>query len=238
MNPAQIKETIDLLFKDVFGRPCPFSIDELEARLTVGIPLPARVTCVLTGQETFVYDPQPDQMFVSQEGFMGQARIDDWMKPKRPLESMKDVFDAWKQVSYMTGEKHINSQNVTQSDSILTSSNIYRSSLIGSSKGILLSHHNYFSNYLLACRGNTSCNFGIRVFDSGYCASNYEVRWSNKVSRSYFINDCLDLYECLFCYGIRSKKYCIANMQYEQAEYMKIKEMVIDWILNEQMRST
>jgi hypothetical protein len=231
MNPTQALETANMIFKDVLGRPSPFTLEEMERFLTQGIHLPTKTACALTGQETYVYDLQPEQLPVSEEGYRAQSRIDNWIKEKQPLNTMEDVFNAWRDVRYMNGDKHIDSQNITQSDSILTSSNVYRSALITSSKSILFSEHNSFSNYLLASRGNNACNFGIRIFDSQYCSSSFEVRWSNKVSRSFFINDCLDLYECLFCYGIRSKKFCIANRQYEEGEYRKIKAMVIDWIL-------
>ena len=49
---------------------------------------------------------------------------------------------------------------------------------------------------------------------------------------SLFIQDCFDLYECLFCAHIVHQKFCIANMQFEEAEYFAIKAQVIEWILS------
>ena len=75
-------------------------------------------------------------------------------------------------------------------------------------------------------------NFCIRCDDSKNCSNSYNVICSNKVNNSLFIQDCFDLYECMFCSHIASKRYCIANMQFEEQEYFAIKKVIIDWILN------
>lgn len=230
MNDEQVLKIANDISKDVFGRELGMSLDDMQRLLTKGIDLPVLMECSRTKVPVYMYDPQPGQHVISEAAFMEQVNKDDWMMPKRDLSTIEDFQKAWQDANYMKGDKSVESQEVAKSDSVISSQGVYMSSLISSSKNILFSHGNYFSNYLLACRGNSSCNFGIRLFDSIYCSSSYEVRWSNKVTKSMFINDSLDLYECIACFGIRSKKYCIANMQYEKEEYMKIKAMIVDWI--------
>ena len=48
---------------------------------------------------------------------------------------------------------------------------------------------------------------------------------------SAFIHDCYDMFECLFCSHLAGKKYCVANIQLTQEQYLPIKEMVMRWIL-------
>lgn len=218
------------IFKDVFGRENPFTLEEIEAKLTEGIILPTTVHCVRSGVALAMYDPQPENLPISEEEYEKESKVTDWLRPKIEIHNMDELLEMWKKNRFMAGNKALASQDVEKSDSVTSSQEVYMSTLIGNSKDILYSHNNYFSNYLLACRGNSSCNFDLRVFDSIYCSSCYEVRWSNKVAKSFFINDSLDLYECMFCFGLRAKKYCVANMQYEKEEYLKIKAMVIDWI--------
>lgn len=231
MTNEQVQQTANGIFKDVFGVDNPFLSEQLRTLLTGGIPQPTPMKCAISGKDIFVYDPQPQHQIISEESYLAQSKIDGWMREAKPLSTIEDVFGVFKDVAYMTAEKAPNSQQVAQSDSVTASSNVFGSSLIGNSKNILFSHNNFFSNYLIASRGNSSCNFGIRMFDSVYCSSSFEVRWSNKVAKSFFINDASDLFECMFCYGIRSKKYCIANRQYSQEDYMKIKAIVVEWIL-------
>ena len=88
------------------------------------------------------------------------------------------------------------------------------------------------SEYLLASQRTASSNFCIRCDDSKNCSNSYNVICSNKVINSLFIQDAFDLYECMFCSHISSKKYCIANMQFEKEEYFEIKETIINWIMN------
>jgi hypothetical protein len=37
--------------------------------------------------------------------------------------------------------------------------------------------------------------------------------------------------DCLFCSHLSGKRFCIANMQFEEEEYYKIKEQVVRWVL-------
>lgn len=36
----------------------------------------------------------------------------------------------------------------------------------------------------------------------------------------------------MFCTNMRGGRFCIANMQFEEAEYMRLREQVIQWILS------
>lgn len=233
MNDEQALQIANTIAKDIFGKELGLSLEQIPRVLCDGIVLPQVLQCERTNVPVHMYDPQPGQHVISEAAFMEQAQKDDWMMPKKELATIGDFLSAWKDANYMKGDKSVESQDVAKSDSVISSQGVYMSTLISGSKNVLFSHGNFFSNYLLACRGNSSCNFGIRILDSIYCSSSYEVRWSDKVTKSMFINDSVDLYECIACFGLRSKKYCIANMQFEKEEYMKIKSMIIDWIFAE-----
>ena len=71
----------------------------------------------------------------------------------------------------------------------------------------------------------------LRVDDSSSCSNSFNVICSGKIANSYFIQDCSDLYECIFCSHISNRKFCIGNMQYEEDEYYQIKKTIVDWIL-------
>lgn len=125
------------------------------------------------------------------------------------------------------------SKEVAESDGIYNSAAVFQSVSVFDSKNIVYSYKIFDCNYMLASRDNSACTLGVRIKESVYCSSCFEVSWSNKVSRSMFIHDSFDLYECLFCSHLRSKKYCVANMQFEKEEYFRIKKLAIDWVLKE-----
>jgi hypothetical protein len=231
MDDKNILENINFIFKDIFGRDNPFSIEHLIQRFCTNVPLPQNVKCAMTGADTWII-PLEHQKIVDLDAVRAKKGIEDWAKPKKPITSMNDIFTYWNEINYQAGNKITASTDVSKSDCIMNSSNIYMSSLVGNSKHIYLGYNNWNCAHMLACRGNNSCSLGMRIMESQYCSSSFEVDYSNKVSRSMFISDGFDLYECLFCFNLSSKQYYICNMPFEQAEYMKIKAMVIDWVIN------
>lgn len=230
MTDPQIKHITDYIFKEVFGRDNAFTLNQLQDKFVIDIPRLRKVACDLSGENTWTFSSSNEKV-ASQKAIEKRFGEDEWMRPLRGLNSIEDILKAWQEINFLTGEKYINSKDTSESDSIYSSSNIFQSISIFDSKNIIFGYKLFDCNYMFASRDDSSCNLGIRVKESIYCSSSFEVSWSNKVSKSMFIHDGFDLYECLFCSHLRSKKYCIANMQFEEDEYFKIKQMVIDWIL-------
>lgn len=235
MNNQKAKEIADYIFKAVFNKYSAYSLVELKKKFAFDIPMANKVACALSGENTWSFSVE-SEMTASQKAIANKFKQDEWMKKQQPLNSIEDVLEAWKKVNYITGEKYISSKDVSESDGVYNSIAVYHSVSVFDSKNIVFSYKIFDSNYMMGSRDNSSCTLGMRVKESIYCSSCFEVSWSNKVSRSMFIHDGFDLYECLFCSHLRSKKYCVANMQFEKAEYFKVKTMVIDWILNESIK--
>lgn len=229
MDKQKAKQIADYIFKDVFGVDNMFPLEDLQKKFAFDIPLPQKVVSALSKKDTWTNSP--DEKIASQEDIADRFKKDEWLIKKRPIKSIEDILKAWEEVNYLTGEKYINSKDAMESDGIYNSSSIYHSMSIFDSKNTIFSYKNFDCNYMLASRDNSSCTLGIRMKENIFCSSGFEVSWSNKVSRSMYIHDSFDLFECLFCSHTRSKKYCIANMQFEKDEYLKIKKMVVDWIL-------
>lgn len=235
MDETQAKKIVDTVFRDVFGIENSFSMETIKRSLCHNIDLPVETVCSVTNKKTWVYDPDENYRILSDAAKMQMNKDAPMMMPKKPLGSMEDVLGAWKEINFLTSEKVVSSQEVAESDSVTTSANVFHSSLVMSSKNIVYSSNLINSNHMVASKGSNSCSMGIRMFDNIYCSSSFEVKWSSKVSKSMFIVDCLDLYECLFCFDIRSKKYCVANIQLEKDEYMKVKAMIVKWIMDKYM---
>lgn len=230
MDDAKAKKICDYVFKDVFGRENPFYLDEIKKRFAFDIPLPRKVKCALSGKDTWTLLGEGDKI-ASQQAIIDQFKKDEWAKKKRPIDSIKDIFKYWNEINYTTGEKYINSKNIVNSEGIYGSLDVYNSNSVFNSKNIVFCQNIDDCNYGVALRNNASCVLGIRTRESKNCSSGFEVSWSEKVSKCMYVHDCVDLYECLFCSHIRSRKYCITNMQFGKEEYFRIKKMVIDWVL-------
>ena len=231
MDETKAKGIVDFTFKDVLGVGNPFTLDEIGKKLAFDINLPKRFKDKMSGKYIWTtYNPGREDL-VSTETVMEQSKKNFWARPKRPIRSIEDIKKYWKEVAYFQADKNMESTDVAESDRVYQSSGIFRSSRIYGCQNVVFSEDISRSKYIVAGYDTTASTSGIRMFQSTFCSSGYEILWSKKVSKSMFINGSLDLYECLFCSNIESKRYCVANMQFTKEEYFEIKKIVVDWII-------
>lgn len=170
--------------------------------------------------EVWVADGEGEKKYIN------QLEVVTKLQPYQQLKSMEEILKKWTEINFVVASRQINSVEVEESDGVYNSRGVYASSSIFDSKFIMGSRKLFDCSYMVGCRDNSACSIGVGVKESIYCSKCWKVSWSNKVSHSAFVHDCYDVSECLFCSHLRSKKYCVANIQMEKAEYLKIKEMV------------
>lgn len=231
MNDKLAKEIVNKIFKSVFDRELTMSLDEVLSKFAFDIKLPKMVYDSTTNEETWACSINSGK-YVTLNNMEKRDREVGWMLEKKEIESLDDLLNIWKSINLTTTERVYDSINVSKSDTIYSCENVYQSSDCSHSKNLVYCDSCGNSEYLLASQRTGSSSFSIRTDDSKNCSNSYSVICSNKIINSLFIQDCFDLYECMFCSHIAGKKYCIANMQFEKEEYYEIKSMIIDWILN------
>lgn len=232
MTAAQAKEVLDKIVGQVFGYKNPYTLEQFMQKYAFDVRLPSQVNDVTTGQVTWASSVNPTR-FITMDNARKRAEVDDWLVPKKPLASIQDMLAAWNEVNMTATERQIDSINFAESDMIYGSENVYRSQDIHESKNILFCDAimGGTCEYVAASQRSHSSNFCIRLEDSKESSNSFAVSWSGKVVNSLFVHDCYDVYECMFCSHIASKQFCIANMQFEEEEYRKLKDIVIRWIL-------
>lgn len=231
MNDKIALEIVNKIFKNVLGVECSFTINGVLEKFAFDIKLPKKVYDITTNQETWA-DSISSGKFITLENMEKKDKETGWMLEKRELSSFDELLEIWENVNLTTTERVYDSLDVSQSDTIYRCEKIFHSSNCSDSKNLIYCDSCGNSEFLLASQRSGSSNYSIRCDDSVNCSNSYNVICSNKIVNSFFIQDCFDLYECMFCSHIASKRYCIANMQFEEEEYFEIKEMIIKWILN------
>lgn len=231
MNDAKALEIVSKIFRGTFDKNNSYSLEEILEKFAFDIKVPKQVNDSTTNEITWA-DSINSGKFITNKNMEKKDEITGWMLPKRDIANLQDLIDIWNTVNLTTTERVYDSINVIKSDTIYRCENVYRCSSCNDSKNIIYCDSCGNSEFLLASQRSNSCNFCIRTDDSKDCSNSYSVICSNKVKNSLFIQDCFDLYECMFCAHIASKKFCIANMQFEEKEYYKIKEIIITWILS------
>lgn len=230
MSPQDAQKTLDKIMGQICGYQNPYNIEQFMQKYAFDVRLPFQVNDSTTGEETWAQSMNPTK-FITMDNARKRVEIDDFMLPKQPINSLEDVLAAWNEVNYVSTERQLESDHMGQSDNIYNSEYVFRSQDVHRSKNILFSDGCLDSEYAACIQRSNHLTYCVRVEDSKECSGSFEISWSSKVTNSFFIHDSYDMYECLFCSHLSGKKFCIANMQFEEEEYYRIKDMVIRWIL-------
>lgn len=232
MNDEKALEIINKIFKNIFNRKNPYTLDEVLEKYAFDVKLPKKVNDSITNEETWA-DSINSGKFITNKNMEIKDKQEGWMLERKEVTSLDDIIKIWNTINLTTTERVYDSINIAKSDTIYRSENIYRSTDCSDSKNLVFCDSCSKSDFLLASQRSVTSNFSIRVDDSQKCCNSYNVICSNKIINSMFIQDCFDLYECIFCSHIASKRYCVANMQFEKEEYFEIKKKIVEWLLNE-----
>lgn len=232
MNEEQSLEIVNKLFKSIFGKENPYTLEELLEKYAFDIKLPKMVNDSTTHEVTWA-DSICNGKFITNDNMQKIADSKGWMQPKKDFQDLEELIKCWNEINYVTTERIYDSINVSKSDTIYRCENVYYSTNCNDSKNMIYCDSCGNCELLLASSRSYGCNFCIRCDDSTSCSNSYSVICSGKVRNSFFIQDCFDLDECLFCSHISSKKYCIANIQFEKEEYEEIKQAIIEWIFSD-----
>ena len=231
MKEKEVKDLLDKIFIQVFGKTYDYTVDQVKGKFAFSLTLPKEVRDSTTNEVTYSYSSN-SYHFITQTNMSRKDSEEGWMLDKKEFHDLKEVIDVWNQINLLTTERVYESSNVSKSDTIYSSINVYQSADCRNCKNIIFCESCGDCEDMLASKRTATSNYCICTDDSKDCNNSYLVVCSNKVHHSLFIQDCFNLYECMFCAHIANKQYCICNMQFTKEEYFKIKEIIIEWILN------
>lgn len=231
MNDVLALEIVKKILNCVFDKDNDYSLNKALENFAFDIELPKKVNDSTTNEVTWA-NTISNSRFITNENMKKRDKEKGWMISKKNINSLQELIDIWKSINLTTTERVNDSINVIKSDTIYRCVNIYRCSDCRDSKNLVFCNSCGDCEFLLASQRTSSSEYCIRCDDSLNCSNSYNVICSNKIKNSLFIQDCYDLYECMFCSHISSKRFCISNMQFEENEYYKIKESIINWIMS------
>ncbi len=215
------------VWNEVFAGIKPLDQEAFKNVYTKDIQLPKQFACALSGTPVYSGTEYGYKKFMSQEENKKRMNTDNFMEPRSDIPNFAGLLGLMKNRSLFRGSRSINSELVEESDDIYSSSYIYQSTHIYSCQKVMYCYNTKTSEYLLASKGSGDCSFGIRIMDSGNTSNSFDVHWSGKCAHTYFSHDCYDLRDCMFCFHIVSKQYCIGNMQFTEDEYKTMKEKLL-----------
>jgi len=230
MDAAKAKEILDKIMGQVFGYQNPYSLDQFLQKYAFDIRLPQQVYDATTNQPTWAQSTNPVK-FITMKAAWERDNAGGWQLPKRPLNSIEDILSAWNDVNFTATEREIDSSNVAESDNTYFSENVYRSLDMTRSKNVIFSDGLQDCEFIAAGQRSQTSSFCVRLEDSQRCSNSFSVSWSDSIVNSFFMHDCKNVSDSMFCSHISEKRFCIANMQFEEEEYKHLRDMVVRWIL-------
>lgn len=228
MDNAKAQATLGKIVGQVFGYQNQLTLEQFQQKFAFDVRLPQKVVDSTTGQDTWTQSVNPTRFISVQNAWSRET----WEKPPIAINGIEDILTAWNDINMTTTERYLESENIAESDNIYNSERIYRSQDIHRCKDTLFCDSVLDSEFTAASqRANTLTNC-IRIEDSHACSNSFSIVWSKKIVSSFFIQDCSDLQDCMFCSHMNNKRFCIANMQYSEEDYRRIKDIVVRWILS------
>lgn len=220
------KQLYTAIWKEVFPGFEPMEITRFKALYTQDLWLPGVYKSAIGGQDVYASGEYKYKELITPDE---SKDLGDNVFSKEGIASLKDLIGSLKEKKLTTfrGSRSLNSDELEESDDIYSSTFVYNSTHIFGSQKIMFSYGNRACEYLMACKGNGESSFGIRLWDSGSVSNSFDIHWCGKSANCYFCVDSYDLRDCMFCFHIKSKQYCIGNMQFEEAEYKQLKQMIL-----------
>lgn len=105
------------IFRNVFGKGCDLSTNELLGKFAFDVKLPKKVRDTITGETTWADSVNSGKYMSSQNAAKRDADL-GWMLPKKNVSSLRELIDIWNVVNFTTTERVFDSMNVAKSDTI------------------------------------------------------------------------------------------------------------------------
>ncbi len=96
-----------------------------------------------------------------------------------------------------------------------------------------------YSNYALYCENMFGCHgishskFGIHIYNSTNVTRCFEVDGCSNSSDLYFCHNCEGMSNGILCFNAKNLRWAVGNVEVGPEKFMKIKKMLMDYVLRE-----
>ncbi|MBX7144558.1 MAG: hypothetical protein K1X79_08925 [Oligoflexia bacterium] len=230
LDPLQI---LNKIWKTLFDADFSGDIPLFQAKFCADIPIPIFQQSI-SGTD-LVASSKPYPRLISQSNLLSQAPDGVTVSPATN-QSLDQIVDAALEDICFCGDNVYNSSDISLCDNIFGSTDVHCSRSIHNAQHVVLSANSIGLEYAAACDSSGYSQFVIRAVDSGNCCRCFDIYQSGKCSNAYFISNCYDVHDSILCYNLRSKRYCIGNRQFSQADYNHAKPRVLERLLSSGFR--
>ncbi len=153
------------------------------------------------------------------------------------INDVKDIDSIVEAVgerfSYAGGIVLGNSKFVEHSANVIDSNFVSNSSVVSDSKYVSDSYMIRKCEHVFGVQGDAESAFIIKSADGHKGKRQFECFTTLVSTDCYYCMRCQDSREMFFCFGSRSKSYCIGNMQLPKDKYLAIKSKLVSEIASQ-----
>jgi hypothetical protein len=189
----------------------------------------------LVYQVGYPYSPLPEKRIVS----LSEAeKLADFSLAEEEVQNFAKIKDNLHKISYFVGLfVEGKSLNYDKCYFVVNSINIYNVNDATNTENSAYNNMPLNSKYAFGCWRVLESQFSINCHNSFYLTRCFEVDGSTNCSDTYFAHNCEGLHEAMFCWNTKGKRYAIGNLQLPPDQYRKIKDMLVEQMADEILKT-
>ena len=145
------------------------------------------------------------------------------------MEWIKKLID---EVALFCPHIDIQSSNMPECLSVQNSHACYHSARVYFTKYSAYCFWPRDSDRVFGCDAIRNSSFCINCYSSYKLTRCFEADTSQNCTGSYFIHNCENVHDSIFCFNTKNKRYAIANQEVGREQFLRIKKLTLDDIVS------
>jgi hypothetical protein len=201
------------------------------------VPLPYPLKSAISEKEVWVAPPSnyAGKRFAN---VISYDEIDLANKTSFKYDDIKDSDTAEiiqkiiKPVAYFIGNfRYRTYENVDKCSGAGAGRNLYYGEdLFIDAKNLAYCNYAMYSQNMFGCHNVPYSQFGIHCYNSVNLTRAFEADCCYHSSDILFCHNSEALANCMFCFNVKNKRYAIANVEVGRDEYLRVKQILLDYI--------
>lgn len=194
-------------------------------------------SCV-SGKDVYRCSTRFDDM-ISKCGRM--VRLDEYdsvshkQEPPPGIEhlSLSGIPQLISPIAFLCPEAAEQFENSIECTDIYSAYHSYRSSKVYFSKFTGYSYWARNCEYTFGCDSLRTSSFCIKCYNSFKLSRCFEADTSQDCTGSYFLHNCENVHDSMFCFNTKNKRYAIGNAEVGKENFLKAKSALQSWLLSQ-----
>ena len=141
--------------------------------------------------------------------------------------SLKSMPALIAPVAYFCADQQQQSTNIIECTHYQSSSDSYRSSRVFFTKSCAYCFWPRDCERVFGCQSLRNSSFCIKCYNSFKLARCFEVDTSQNCTGSYFLHNCENVHDSMFCFNAKNLRYAVANTEVGRERFLQLKAAVL-----------